>query len=246
MTDETIIENVEPAVEAPTPEPTLGGAPWSKDIEDMGLGAKGAVVDGYLRETIQPHITKLEQELAEYRGMFENTDAAGVAAAIAYGLTNPETYRETLEHLKNELEWSDVEIAAAQQVAEEAVGTPDEPQYAKLDPEIEEFLKNQMQAQQDAEAEQILEDFYAMKAEEYGQGFDRDLYEDIFISRTNQGDDLDAIDARYKSRIEQMTPPPPPAPQVLTGGSTPSLAGEPPKTMEEAEAAFREMLASKK
>ncbi len=247
MSDEPIeqTEPSAPAAEAPA-APATGSAPWSKDIEAMGLGTHGDVVDGYLRETIQPRITKLEQDLAEYREMFPTKESAEVAAAIAHGLANPDTYKETLGYLKDELEWTDVEIAAAEQVAERVVEESQEPQYAQLPPEYQAFLEQQMQERETAEHNRVLDEFYSDKAKEFGEDFDSDLYKALFVSMTVSDKDvpIEIIDGRYQEMKAKMTPPPPPAPQVLTGGTTAPSGGDGAMTLEDADQALRDAFAA--
>lgn len=235
MPEDVIVEDV--AVEAPVEEsvPTPGAGPWAKDLEALDLGVKGEVVDGYLRETWQPRVTQLEQELAVYRGLFEDTEAAQIAANIAGGLVNPDTRTDMLLYLKNELEWDDVEIAAAVEAAEEsaaAEGTA--PETAALAPEYQAFLDQMIAEKAEADNARALDEFFTAQAVKFGDGFDRDLYENIFFGMTAKGADPEEIDAKYGEYIEKMTPPAPPAPQVLTGGATPSTEQDPPTTLEEA------------
>ena len=56
---------VAPTAPAPVPSPA-GDTPWATDLAALGLDDTGrSAVDQYLRTKVQPHTTKLEQDLAQ-------------------------------------------------------------------------------------------------------------------------------------------------------------------------------------
>lgn len=138
MTEEQTPAGVQDPAPAPTPvaaPPNPG--PWDNDLAGLGLDdASRATVDAYLRGTIQPRMTQLEQSAA----------AARQAQTLMDDLVaDPNA---TMEALAAELNWSPQQL---QEAVEQQVEAP----QATVDPRVEQVVNyvEQMQAQASYEQE---------------------------------------------------------------------------------------------
>lgn len=79
----------EPVAPAPVPTPAAGDAPWSADLAALGLDDTGrSAVDQYLRTSVQPRVTQLEQEVATSkvaRELFTDLQEAPLETFLAVG-----------------------------------------------------------------------------------------------------------------------------------------------------------------
>ena len=220
MADEP--ENV---VEAPSVQEPESATPWSKDLEDLGLGDHMQTVDQFLREKVQPYVTQVEQEKSEYAQFFEDVDSARIAAQVANGLFD-ESYQETLNQLDSALGWGlfnqeDADVAVGDGIGDFPVEEQEAPQVA-LPPEYQEYLDNKMAEDQLKEQREAIDSYLNEKAGHYGDAFDRDLYEMVFSHGTVQGIDFEAIDKAYEQWYDKAHPQPTP-PAVLSDDTGVSL-----------------------
>jgi hypothetical protein len=115
-----------PAAPAPTP-PAAGDAPWAKDLATLFPDETVRTqVDTYLRANVQPHVTKLEQEYAPARKLWEDLQGDGdvdTFLSIAEQRFGTE-YADRVSKVFEELA-----------LAEEAASVADPPPAAVLTPE---------------------------------------------------------------------------------------------------------------
>jgi hypothetical protein len=141
---------------APTPAPEPAAGPWAADLavyfEDE---AARATADRYLREKIQPRMTKFEQEQSEYapaREFFDDLRSDPAATALAL---IAEIYGEDVADKMEEMVAAGVDPAVAAEAATE--GTPPAP---IADPELEEIKAERraekVKATYDAEQTRVL------------------------------------------------------------------------------------------
>lgn len=247
MTDE-VQETVDEAqVEAPVDAATTdsvsesGEAPWSKDLEGLGLGEYTPVVDQYLREKVQPRVTQLEQRAKAFESYFDGEESARIAAQVMTGLSNPETYQETLRTLDDVLEWGlfneeGVPVSDdAVEVEDNVDGGQAESEAPVLDPKYQEFLDQQIAEREAEERRQVVDQYLDGKAEQYGDEFDRGLYEMVFSQGAARGESYEAIDKAYEQWAEKLHPAEP-APTVLTDatGQAVPAGAQPVGSFEEA------------
>lgn len=144
-----------------------GDAPWTADLRGLGLSDDDfAKVDGYMREKVQPHTTKLEQDMASlreavpeglqqfYADLGEDPDAALVKLATEVYSDNEEAaeiFKVAIKYAAQNPEASDSEVAAAAAAHVEEGGTAAEFEV-ELDPEDRErldFVDSQMAEAED-------------------------------------------------------------------------------------------------
>lgn len=117
---------VEPVVADPAPvavaeppapaAPAAGDAPWAKDLATLFPDEiVRTQVDTYLRANVQPHVTKLEQEYAPARALWQDLQ----------GDNSVETYVDAARQLYGDEVASIIESTLAAQFAEPEPVTPD-------------------------------------------------------------------------------------------------------------------------
>lgn len=163
-----------------TPDTASNDAPWSADLRALGLDDETySKVDGYMREKVQPHTTKLEQDVSALReavpeGLqqfwsdFENDpdEALTQLAAEAYS-ENPEAaeiFKVAIKYAAGNPDASDEQVVAAatQHVAE---GGTAEEYEVELDPEDRERLNIVDEIQAEREDQQYAEALTELKSE---------------------------------------------------------------------------------
>lgn len=211
--------------------PTPGPAPWSSDLESRFQDeAVRTQVDAYLRETWQPRVTKLEQETAPARALYqsfqEDPDVALVQAATElYWDTNPDAVRALAKSLKVEFEGDD--DGDGEPRVEQKTDDP-----PPMDPRVAEIIEEREAAKRQQEWDD------AMKTiREQQPNLIDDLYLPLVVGA--EGDMQAALEAyrerfaKYEQRGEapaaEETAPPPP--NVL--GSDGGGAGAPPPVQKE-------------
>lgn len=215
------------APEAPASLPApAGDAPWSADL--AGLFPDEAVrgqVDGYLREKVQPRVTKMEQDLAQYR-----------PAHQLYDDFQSSPLDTTLNVVEQLFEGADLEaVKAALGIAPEAAPAtpPVTPAQADTDPRLKPALDDwEAREQQRVWDEQIA----PLKAQ------DARLTDEILAPFVvGSGGDFEKAFSAYQAHQAQQvealkalgwSPPPefvaPPAPSTLGAGEGAAAAAPPP------------------
>lgn len=140
---------------APEANEAASDAPWAADLRGLGLDDETFTkVDGYMREKVQPHTTKLEQDISELRDavpeglqafwndLGEDPDLAIQKIAAEVYSDNPEAgkiFEVAVKYAAGNPEASEEEVveAAAEHVA--AGGGPEDFEV-ELDPEDRELL----------------------------------------------------------------------------------------------------------
>lgn len=136
--DPAPVAAVEPPA-APAP-PAAGDAPWAKDLATLFPDETVRTqVDTYLRANVQPHVTKLEQEYAPARALWQDLQ----------GDNSVETYVDAARQLYGDEVADVIESTLAAQLAEPEppVADPAAPATAALTPE-QQAAVNWAQSQQ--------------------------------------------------------------------------------------------------
>lgn len=147
-------------------------APWAADLRGLGLDDETFTkVDGYMREKVQPHTTKLEQDVSELReavpeglqqfwaDLGEDPDQALTSLASEVYSDNPEAaeiFEVAIKYATGHPEASNEEVVAAASEHVEAGGTAEDFEV-ELDPEDRALLDDvQAEREDDAYAEELL------------------------------------------------------------------------------------------
>lgn len=149
------------------PNSGAGDAPWAADLRALGLDDDDyAKVDGYMREKVQPHTTKLETDLSQlreqvpegllqfYEDLGQDPDAALSKLAAEVYSDNPEAeeiFKVAVKYAAGNPEASEEEVVQAATEHVEQGGTADEFEV-ELDPEDRErldFVDRQMADEED-------------------------------------------------------------------------------------------------
>lgn len=226
---------------APTPPAPAGDSPWSPDLallfEDEATRTK---VDQYLRTKIQPHTTKLEQDLAAQREAVDLWKQLTDAPADAYADITTQLLGDAAQPVLDYIK----------QLQDQTPAAPEQPGQAPFDP------------MQDPRIAEIVQDFETRKAETYyDQEFSRILTTAVDLTDANpavqeskqrlyhmcvnqEGGDFDKALELYRATVSPFGTsapivPDPVAPPALgsdAGGANPSAAPTvPPKqTLDEA------------
>lgn len=162
----------------------LTDAPWSKDLESAFADPEiRAQVDAYLRNTVQPHVTKLEQSSRD-------------ALALYNDLTNPETAAQAYVSISQELfgdEAADRLIASLNLDVDEDESTEEEPDDL-------EAMKAEWLAEKQAKAyREALDELKQAKG--LGDEFVEDLFHPFVASA---GGDLEAAYAQYENYYDRF------------------------------------------
>lgn len=224
MTEEQTPTGVQDPAPAPTPVPVaappapVNPGPWSNDLAQAFQDeAVRGQVDAFLREKVQPHTTRLEQQAAEARD----------AQRLLTDLQNDPN--ATMEALAAELNWTPQQLQEAVEQQVEA------PQYAQLDPEAQAALDyvRQEQAEKAYDAE-------LARVNQQHPGIIPDVFHPLVVAADG---DFDVAYQMYENVIHQFNAasappaePGQPAPPTLggdTGSTTPPVE---PKQMTIAEA----------
>lgn len=197
-TPQTTTADVQPAPAAPEPSQGATG-PWAADLERAFEDANTrAQVDSFLRQHTQPHVTRLEQRVAEAKPALELYEDLQAAPGATYLAITEELFGEdAAEAIRGQLEQRFAEPA---QPDPSTPATPAvEPQAAPLDPRLEAMLSDYEQRQ---------------RAEAYSAELERvkgtALQEDVALDDTlfhpfvvaSEGD-FDKAYAGYKQWLEQ-------------------------------------------
>lgn len=204
-----------------------GAAPWDARLAELEL--TDPRFSEYLRTDIQPRMTQLEQQLAQYGQMFPQDitkqfaggaqEAAQAAAGILAGLNSDPvgTIQQLVQLLEidpsalqqlQEAAGNDPDAQAALEVAEEQVSGQEG--QGELPPEIQ-WAREQMQVQ----VEQAQDAQFQSHLSQLGQqipGLDAQKYTYALI--LNQGDDAAALDMYMKEFHNPATTAAPPSPTL--------------------------------
>lgn len=217
-------------------------APWTADLRGLGLDEETlGKVDGYMREKVQPHTTKLEQDLAELRenelpegarqfwdDLSQDPDAA-LRQLMGEVFSENENAGEILEVAFNYLnENPDASPEAVLEAAEESVGDgggqPFNPEdyEVELDPEDRQVL-DAFKAQQDEEA--FSEDAEALREahpEHFPAEWDLEKVKDVIApyiaAAPDELDDEEALEYAYAQYASTWA--------LVNGGDDPAAAAQ--------------------
>lgn len=198
------------------PAKESGAAPWAKDLADMGLDPDTlGKVDGYLRTSWQPRMTKFEQDLAGWSKPFGG-DLEGAQTAASFFASLDSDPAGTLANLESVLREQGLLGDASNSPYESDDDGMDDP-ADETTPE-QEWTRQQMQAQKDKEENDHYEGVLNELADEKFPGLDRDLFTTFVIA--NQGN-LDGAIAAY-TPYHKAPDPTPTAPDTAGGSTTPA------------------------
>lgn len=199
--------------------PVKADSPWKTELAKRGIDLPE--VDQYMREVVQPYITRLEQQGGEISSMFEgDSEVAGVAAGIIQGLE--ENPAATLAKIIEAMDIDPDEINAAFSDAEGGDEGPegnepipgqqpleDEQPEGTSDPVLT-WAQQKMQEEEAAQQTEAYEKYLDTLAQEV-PNFDKDLYS---LALASVGDNIEqamplyeALAERYQGR-QAPTPPP--------------------------------------
>lgn len=159
-----------------------GTAPWSKDLEDLGLDPETLnKVDQYMRDKVQPHTTQLEQKASEYDKLFSKfttndgkaldaTSAATMASELLDALaSDPESAVRDIMQL---MQLDPAKFAQVQEQMEEQQAD----EKTEEDPPELTWVQQQMKAQQEAEQDKAWQDHLEQLRTEKDGTFAEKLY----------------------------------------------------------------------
>lgn len=204
-------------------------APWSKDLEDLGLDPETlSKVDQYMREKIQPRTTQLEQKASEYDKLFSKftmqdgsplaaNDAAMMASELLDALaTDPENAVRDIMQLMSldPAKFAQVQQEMSDQQQETTKETT--PQNEEVPPELE-WIQEKMRMEQEAAQDKAWEDHLAEREAEI-PGFNRDLYT---MAMAAVGPDPEVVMDWYNKFHVAPAPTPQAPPTVSPGQPTP-------------------------
>jgi hypothetical protein len=211
----------EPAAVEPPAEPAAG--PWAADLavyfEDESVRGQA---DKFLREKIQPHVTKLEQTQSEYKPAHEffddlRDDPIGTTLALAEEVYGAEIADKIAELVAA---GEDPATAAKEATEGESPKTDEDPVIAKMKAEYEAQERSKLWDQELAR----------IKSTPEAQGVDIDP--ELFAVFVHQAEgDMDAALPAYKAFEERSrtkygqpapAPPAPPAPLGTQPGDAPA------------------------
>jgi hypothetical protein len=199
----------------PQPIPTIPASPWSSDLEQRFADpAVRAQVDAYVRERVQPHTTKLEQDLAATR------DAVSLWEALSSDDTVGDTYLQiTRELFPDRADAVAAALQAEQQAAEaqqqQQAPPPAPPALSEDDRQAIEYARRQR------EEALYEEQFKQVVAEHADANIDRTLFDDSVA--VCEGDFTKAFD-HYQARLARFSELHPPAP-ATPGDPAPPVIG---------------------
>lgn len=215
------------AVQPPAPEPVSQG-PWSQDLastfEDEAIRGQ---VDGFLREKVQPYLTRVEQESAEARRLYDafSEDPRSTYLDVTTQLFDLDTAKAIADYL---------DLLEADESEDE---TP-EVQQSAIPPEVQALIDERNEAQERAAFEA---EFESTKARYPQVDLDFDLFVP-FVARTGDWDEAvkqyvahtEAFKAKFAPQTEQA-PTPTQAPPVLgSEGTTAPPVQEQPQSLDAA------------
>jgi hypothetical protein len=202
---------------------TPGPAPWSKDLEELGLDPDTLTkVDEYMRSKIQPRTTQLEQRTSNYDklfGGFEQHDgstldpdsAAEMASELLKSLaSDPQAaVKEIMELMQLDPKaFLAVQEEMKDQIEEQTPQEPDEKQQ---------WIEQQMQREKEAKEDAAWEDHLKSRESEI-PGFNRELYTAMMAA---VGPDPDTALEWYKKFHQEPAPAPEPSATLGEGHPTP-------------------------
>jgi hypothetical protein len=196
--------------------------PWSADLESTFTDPViRQQVDGFLREKVQPYTTKLEQELAPAKSLWDDfhSKPRETFLEVATDIYGEDGAKALAEYLDSQSDGGD---AAAQALVEEAGGVQPTPR----DPEVQAIIDERNEARDKAA---FRADFEAVKAAHP----EVDLDFDLFVPHVAAHGDYEtavasyvAQEARVAARLApadpNAAPAPTPPPVVGAGASGPT------------------------
>lgn len=184
-------------------------SPWSKDLETTFADPEiREAVDSFLRGTVQPHVTRLEQQSADALELYKDLQNEDTAAQAYYSIT--------------EALFGD-ELADRVLAALDADAAAETPEPATPDDEIKELLEERRANKQAQEYRNALDELKQSK------GLGDDFHEDLFHPFVaGAGGDLDRAYDSYQEYMTQFA--------SRLGGQpiTPDAIPDPPPTLGDA------------
>lgn len=187
-----------PAAVEPPPAAVAGAGPWAKDLEEFFTDpTERTRVDQFMREKYQPHVTKLEQDSAPARALYDDLIADPVQTIADLtgeiygdnGVPNEALASKVLELLQQGLA---PEAAVAAAVTDPVVPPAAEP---AVHPKVQAIIDREEAAEANASFEAALE----AKRTATGSTFTRDEISPYVVSA--EGD----VDAAYDMLVAQQT-----------------------------------------
>lgn len=170
-------------------------APWSKDLETQFADPEiRAQVDAFLRGTVQPHVTRVEQQSRDamelYNDLQNEDTAAQVYVAITQQLFGDDLADRVIEALQNDPESS---VEAESTDAKDEESTEDE--------ELRELLEERRADKQ----AKLYADALSKLKEDKGLSEDSEFHESLFHPFVaGAGGDLDAAYDAYQEYVAQF------------------------------------------
>lgn len=199
--------------------------PWKSELAKRGIDTPE--VNQYMQEVVQPYITRLEQQGGPIAALFEgNEEAAQLGAGILEGLdTDP---ADTIAYMIAQLDVPDDAINEALAKYLDGAEEGDEPmqpeggEEEELSPE-QQWIRQQMQQENEAQEREAYDAMMKQIGEEFGPGFDEDLF-NIAVAATG---DFEAAMDMYPALVEKYAKPAAkPAPPVM-GRNRPGTQPQP-------------------
>lgn len=192
--------------------PEAGSGPWAASLASRFADEEiRKQVDAYLREEVQPHVTKLEQEYAPARELWQDLqseDSAATYLAVAEQLWGEEAADRIAQAM---VAGEEIPVLPAPEAAGEA---PAPPQPPARDPEVQAMLE-------DHQARQMAEHYESELARI--KALDSRVSEDIFAPFVIGAEgDFDAALASYQQWHAAAYPAAPPEQQEVPPPGLPS------------------------
>jgi hypothetical protein len=220
---------------------TPGPAPWTKDLEGMGLDPETLTkFDDYLRTNIQPHTTKLEQRTSGYDKMFggfethdgstlDPDSAAEMASELLQSLaSDPQTAVKEIIELMNldPQSFLAVQQEMQEQMEEDGDQPSTEPDAPQEPDERQQWIDQQIEREKHAKEDEAWEAHLKELADKHEGHFGPKTYT---MAMAGVGPDPDTALQWYQQAydeiagiIEAKNAPPKPAPSATLGEGHPT------------------------